>query len=77
MKHNIGSIDRTLRILLGLGLIGYGVATHSWIGALGIIPLVTAFLRFCPVYCPLGLSTIGKSDPNDEGGGCCGGGQCG
>jgi hypothetical protein len=74
MKSNVGTIDRTLRIIVGLGLIGYGVATHSWIGALGVIPLLTGFLRFCPVYCPLGLNTTGK---NDKGGGCCGGGQCG
>ena len=72
MKQNIGTIDRTLRIILGLGLIGYGLATHSWIGALGAIPLLTAFLRFCPVYCPLGLSTVGKNEKGG-GGGCCGG----
>ncbi len=75
MKKNIGNIDRALRIIIGLGLIAYGIANHSWIGALGAIPLLTAFIRFCPLYCPLGISTIGKG--GNGGGGCCGGGKCG
>jgi hypothetical protein len=69
MKPNIGTIDRALRILLGL--IAYGIVNHSWLGAIGAVPLLTAFIRFCPLYCPLGISTCGK------GGGCCGGGKCG
>ena len=39
------------------------------------VPLLTAFIRFCPLYAPLGISTCGKGD-NDKGGGCCGGGKC-
>jgi hypothetical protein len=76
MKPNIGIIDRALRILIGLGLIAYGIVNHTWIGALGAIPLLTAFIRFCPLYCPLGISTIGKGG-NNKGGGCCSGGKCG
>ena len=73
MKQNIGAIDRVFRIILGLGLIGYGVVNHSWIGAVGAVPLLTALIGFCPVYCPLGLSTRGKCGSS---GGCCGGGKC-
>lgn len=73
MKQNIGTIDRIFRIILGLGLISYGFVSHSWIGAIGIIPLLTAFVGFCPLYCPLGLSTRGKCNSS---GGCCGGGKC-
>ena len=54
------------RKLVGLGLIAYGVVNQSWIGAIGAIPLLTAFVRFCPLYCPLGINTMGKGD----GGGC-------
>jgi hypothetical protein len=72
MKPNIGPIDRTLRILIGLGLITYGMVNHSWIGAIGAVPLLTAFIRFCPLYAPLGISTCGKG-----GKGGCGGGGCG
>ena len=60
MKPNIGTVDRALRILIGLGLIAYGIVNHSWLGAIGAVPLLTAFIRFCPLYAPLGLSTCGK-----------------
>ena len=67
MKPNIGNIDRALRIIIGLGIIGYGIVTKSWIGAIGAIPLLTAFIGFCPLYCPLKISTRGK---------CCDNGKC-
>ena len=67
MKKNIGTLDRFLRILLGLAIIAYGVINHSWLGAVGAVPLLTALIGFCPAYCPLGVSTCGKSS------GCCGG----
>ena len=70
MKKNLGTLDRIIRVILGLGIIGYGVANHSWLGAIGAIPLLTAFVGFCPAYLPIGLSTTGK-------GGCgCNGGKC-
>ena len=75
MKPNIGTLDRALRIIIGLGLIIWGVVNHNWLGAIGLVPLLTAFIRFCPLYAPLGLSTCGKC--KDKDGGCCGGGKCG
>ncbi len=73
MKPNIGTIDRILRIVTGLGLIAWGLITRNWLGALGLLPLVTGLIRFCPAYCPLGINTTGKGGH----GGCCGGGKCG
>ena len=67
MKKNVGTADRIIRVILGLGIIGYGVVDHTWLGAIGVIPLLTAFIGFCPAYLPLGLSTAGKC------GSCCGG----
>ena len=58
MHPNVGNIDRTIRILLGLGLIGatlYG-AIGIW-GWIGVIPLATGIFRFCPAYVPFGLRT--------------------
>ncbi len=55
---NVGRADRLFRIVLGLGLIALmfiGPKT-AW-GAIGVIPLVTAFLRSCPLYSLLGIST--------------------
>jgi hypothetical protein len=60
MKANVGTVDRVLRVLLGLGIIAYGVIEHSWLGAIGAVPLLTGIFRFCPLYCPLRLTTCGR-----------------
>jgi hypothetical protein len=57
MKQNVGSADRILRIIVGLALIGWGVYAHSWWGAVGAVPLLTALIGWCPGYLPLGIST--------------------
>ncbi|HID49441.1 MAG TPA: DUF2892 domain-containing protein [Chromatiales bacterium] len=57
MKQNVGSIDRTLRIIVGLGLIGWGVYAQNWLGAIGAIPLFTALVNWCPLYSIIGVST--------------------
>jgi hypothetical protein len=58
MKSNVGGIDRLLRLALGLVLIGLTVFGHigAW-GWIGIVPLVTAAVGFCPLYRLLGFST--------------------
>jgi hypothetical protein len=64
MKVNVGSIDRVVRILAGLVLIGLAAAgtIGPW-GYIGILPLLTGFLRICPAYSLLGINTCatGKS----------------
>lgn len=58
MKANVGSVDRILRVLVGLGLIG--AAATGYIGAwgwLGVVPLATGLFRFCPAYTLLGVKT--------------------
>jgi hypothetical protein len=62
MKVNVGSIDRVVRILAGLVLIGLAVAgtIGPW-GYIGILPLVTGFLRICPAYSLLGINTCATS----------------
>lgn len=60
MKANVGGIDRILRILVGVALLAWlalGEGTARYWGAIGIIPLLTGTLRFCPVYLPFGMST--------------------
>jgi hypothetical protein len=58
MKPNVGTIDRILRIALGLGLIAASMlgTIGAW-GWIGLLPLATGIFRFCPAYWPLGLST--------------------
>ncbi|MBO7380201.1 MAG: DUF2892 domain-containing protein [Neisseriaceae bacterium] len=61
MKANIGGIDRIARIIIGLLLIGLAVAgVIGWWGYIGIVPLATALIRFCPVYPLLKINTCKK-----------------
>jgi hypothetical protein len=61
MESNVGSIDRVLRILVGLVLIGLAVTgvVGAW-GWIGVVPLATGLFRFCPAYPLLGINTCGK-----------------
>ena len=62
MKCNIGKGDRTFRVIVGIAALAAGFYFHSWWGLLGLIPLGTAIMRWCPLYLPLGINTAGKSD---------------
>lgn len=58
---NVGNIDRTLRILLGAVLIG--LAARGTVGAwgyLGLLPLLTGMVAFCPLYKLLRISTTAR-----------------
>ena len=58
MKKNVGGIDRTLRIVLGLVLIGLAASgTEGWWGYLGVVPLLTGLIGWCPPYALLGWNT--------------------
>lgn len=60
MKANVGSVDRVLRIVLGIGLLALVFVLEGnarWLGFIGIVPLMTGLFRFCPVYSLFGLST--------------------
>lgn len=58
MKINVGSMDRILRIIVGLALIALTTAgiIGVW-GWIGVVPLLTGIFRFCPAYAVLGMST--------------------
>ena len=58
MKINEGVIDRGLRVIAGLVLIGLAAAgvVGAW-GYIGVIPLVTGAIGMCPIYSLLGMST--------------------
>ncbi len=57
MKKNVGGIDKGLRIVLGLAIIGAGVAFASWWGAVGIVLLLTGLMGWCPPYAIFGMNT--------------------
>jgi hypothetical protein len=58
MKANVGGIDRVLRIVLGLALIALTLSgtIGAW-GWIGLVPLATAAMGFCPLYTVLGFSS--------------------
>jgi len=57
MKTNVGSVDRIVRIIVGCALLGAGCYFKSWWGLIGLGPILTGLVRFCPGYLPFGLST--------------------
>ncbi len=60
MKQNVGNVDRWIRIVLGvalLSLLAFLSGPIRWIGLIGLIPLVTGIINFCPIYALLGVST--------------------
>jgi hypothetical protein len=61
-KTNMGNVDRALRAIVGLILISLVFAgpQTAW-GWIGLIPLATAAMGFCPAYLPLGLNTCKRS----------------
>lgn len=63
MKVNVGSVDRAIRVAVGLGLIGATLmgAIGVW-GWLGIVPLLTGAFGFCPAYLPFGFNTCGTRE---------------
>jgi len=60
MKRNVGKADRIIRALLGIGIIAAGVYFQSWWGAIGLIPLLTAAIGWCPLYVLPGISSYKK-----------------
>ena len=62
MKTNVGGIDRLLRYVLGVALLGAGLYFKSWWGLIGLGPILTATFRFCPAYLPFGLNTCSRKD---------------
>lgn len=60
MKRNVGSIDRIVRVVLGLSLLSLLVLLPSptrFLGLIGLVPLLTAAVNFCPLYALFGMNT--------------------
>lgn len=66
MKNNIGTLDRAARIVVGILLIGLTLmgTVGAW-GWVGILPIVTGIVRFCPAYRLLGISTCQRCTMRD------------
>ncbi len=70
MTTNVGSVDRYVRVIVGLLLIGFALyyqsLPYSWLGWIGIVPILTAAFGTCPVYSVLGISTCSTSLPRSR-----------
>jgi len=64
MKMNEGRLDRALRVLVGLGVLSLAfVGPKTPLGYIGLVPLLTGLIGFCPLYAVLGLNTCGLRKP--------------
>ena len=57
MKINVGKTDKIIRIIIGLVIGVAGILLKSWWGLIGIIPLATGLIGWCPLYLPFGIKT--------------------
>jgi len=63
MEENVCHVaDRTIRIAIGLALLALLLtdSEYKWWGLVGLVPLATVALKFCPAYALFGLSTCPK-----------------
>jgi len=77
MEANVGSVDRGVRVVIGLALHGPAICVERdarWLGIIGVVPLMTAAFRFCPLsvwwgeHVSIGSEEIGHSGPEQGGG---------
>ncbi len=59
MNRNIGTVDRVVRIVLGVIVIAVGLWYRSWWGLIGLPLIATGIVGFCSLYVPFGINTCG------------------
>ena len=60
MKLNEGGVDRILRVIVGIAVLSLAfIGPKTPWAYLGIIPLLTGMVGFCPLYALLGVNTCG------------------
>jgi hypothetical protein len=65
MKANLGNVDSIIRIVLGIGLSSLLVLAEGglrYVGLIGVVLILTAVFRFCPIYALLGIHTSATSE---------------
>jgi hypothetical protein len=62
MKVNVGQRERAIRVIVGIVILGAGMAYQSWWGAIGLVPLATGLTGWCPPYSLLGINTCSAAD---------------
>ncbi|CCQ72444.1 DUF2892 domain-containing protein [Magnetospira sp. QH-2] len=66
MPHNVGFLDGFLRVLVGGLLLTFAAVaegvSYRWVGLIGIVPVLTTMLGWCPAYSILGIKTCPASE---------------
>ncbi len=60
MEHNVGEGERIIRILAGVAIVGLILVLEGpakWLGLIGIVPIATGIMAWCPPYALLGINT--------------------
>ncbi|TAM85085.1 DUF2892 domain-containing protein [bacterium] len=60
MTRNVGTLDRIIRIVVGIAVLSLPVLLQGslrWLGLIGLVPLVTGLVGWCPAYSLLGISS--------------------
>jgi len=63
MSANVGMIDRLARVVVGIALIAFALGliapgtSWAWVGWIGVVPILTALIGYCPAYSVVGCST--------------------
>lgn len=62
MTKNVGIVDRVIRISLGLGILTLLVvlpqeSPYRWLGLIGLVPIATAIIGWCPAYTLFNIKT--------------------
>ncbi|WP_291632912.1 DUF2892 domain-containing protein [Clostridium sp.] len=57
MKCNVGRTEQIIRIVIGILIVFIGLYYRSWWGIIGLVPIITGSIRYCPIYDILGIST--------------------
>ena len=61
-RKNMGMVDRLIRVIIGLIIVGAGIWYQSWWGAIGLFPIITSVTGRCILYAPFGISTRKKKE---------------
>ncbi|MHB1299789.1 MAG: YgaP family membrane protein [Burkholderiales bacterium] len=60
MKTNVGSVDKIVRVVVGIGLLSLFFILEGnmrFLGLIGIVPIATALMGWCPLYSVIGVNT--------------------
>lgn len=63
MKSNVGTLDRAVRLLLAAGLFSLFFILpggQKWLGLIGVVPLVTGLIQWCPLYALFGIRSCSR-----------------